>query len=186
MAEPTKLQVKTEEKKGQVLTPPEWRPFEGLRREVDRLFDSFGGGFWRSPFGRSVFDIEPFWRREIDPFWRREAAWTGVPAVDIAESDKAYEITAELPGMDEKNIEVKLVNGTLTIKGEKQEEKEEKKKDYYLNERRFGSFERSFAVPESVDETKIEAAFKKGVLTVTLPKKVEAQTPAKKIEVKAA
>jgi HSP20 family protein len=111
---------------------------------------------------------------------------TAVPAVDVAESEKGYEITAELPGMDEKNIEVKLVNGTLTIKGEKQEEKEEKKKDYYLNERRFGSFERSFAVPESVDEAKIEAAFKKGVLTVTLPKKAEAQTPAKKIEVKAA
>jgi HSP20 family protein len=100
--------------------------------------------------------------------------------------EKGYEIAAELPGMDEKNIEVKLVNGTLTIKGEKQEEKEEKKKDYYVNERRFGSFERSFAVPESVDEAKIEAAFKKGVLTVTLPKKAEAQTPAKKIEVKAA
>jgi HSP20 family protein len=178
MAEPTKLQVKTEEKKGQPATLPEWRPFESLRREVDRLFDNFGGGFWPSPFRRSAFDIEPF--------WRREAAWTAVPAVDIAESDQAYEITAELPGMDEKNIEVKLVNGTLTIKGKKQEEKEEKNKDYYLNERRFGSFERSFAVPESVDETKIEAAFKKGVLTVTLPKKVETQTPAKKIEVKAA
>ena len=171
MAEPTKLQVKTDEKKGQPATLPEWRPFETLRREVDRLFDSFGGGFWPSPFRRSTFDIEPF--------WRRERAWTAVPAVDVAESEKAYEITADLPGMDEKN----LVNGTLTIKGEKQEEK---KKDYYLNERRFGSFERSFAVPESIDEAKIEAAFKKGVLTVTVPKKAEAQMPAKKIEVKAA
>ena len=171
-----KLPVKTE--KAQRAALPEWRPFESLRREMDRLFDSFDSGFWRSPFGRSVFDVEPF--------WRRESTWTAAPAVDVAESEKAYEITAELPGMDEKNIEVKLVNGNLTIKGEKQEEKEEKKKDYYLSERRFGSFERSFGVPHSVDPSKIEASFKKGVLTVTLPKKAEAQTPAKKIEVKAA
>ncbi|HEY7298200.1 MAG TPA: Hsp20/alpha crystallin family protein [Xanthobacteraceae bacterium] len=178
MAEPTKLQVTTEEKKGQLAPVPEWRPFEALRREVDRIFDTFGGGFWPSPFRRSAFDIEPFWRREV--------TWSSAPAVDVAESQKAYEITAELPGMDEKNIEVKVANGALTIKGEKQEQKEEKKKDYYLNERRFGSFERSFGVPENVDESKIEAHFKKGVLTVTLPKKAEAQTPAKKIEVKAA
>ncbi len=86
----------------------------------------------------------------------------------------------------EKNIEVKLANGGLTIKGEKQEEKEEKKKDYYLHERRFGSFERCPRVPEGVDTDKIEATFKKGVLTLTLPKKSEAQKSAKKIEVKAA
>ena len=88
--------------------------------------------------------------------------------------------------MDEKNIEVKVANGNLTIKGEKQEEKEEKKKDYYLQERKFGSFERSFSIPEGVDTDKIEAAFKNGVLNVTLPKKPEAQKPAKNIEVKAA
>jgi len=83
--------------------------------------------------------------------------------------------------MDEKNIEVKLVNGNLTIKGEKKEEHEEKKKDYYLSERKFGSFERSFTVPEGVDADKIEASFKKGVLTVKLPKKPEAVKPKKKI-----
>ena len=177
----TKLAVKTakpEEKPGRSMATAGSWPFTGLRREIDRLFDDFAWGSWRSPFRRSLFNVEPFWRGEM--------SWGKAPAVDIADTAKAYEITAELPGMDEKNIEVKLVNGTLTIKGEKQEEKEEKKKDYYLNERRFGSFERSFAVPESVDEAKIEAAFKKGVLTVTLPKKAEAQTPAKKIEVKAA
>ena len=96
------------------------------------------------------------------------------------------EWVAELPGMDEKNIEVKLVNGGLTIKGEKREEKEEKKKDYYLHERHFGSFERCLTVPEGVDSSKIEATFKRGVLTLTLPKKPEAQKPAKRIEVKAA
>ena len=74
----------------------------------------------------------------------------------------------------------------MTIKGEKQEEKEEKRKDYHLQERSFGSFQRSFQLPETVDPDKIEASFKKGVLTVKLPKKPEAQKPAKKIEVKAA
>ena len=88
--------------------------------------------------------------------------------------------------MDEKNLEVKVADGNLIIKGEKQEEKEEKKKDYYLQERSFGSFQRSFELPESVDADKIEANFKKGVLTVKLPKKPQAQKAAKKIEVKAA
>jgi len=176
----TKLPVKTEEKKTEEKTTAlqTRRPFETLRREVDRLFEDFDRSSWRLPFRRSVFDIEPFWRREL--------TWGAAPAVDIVEKDNAYEVTADLPGLDEKNIEVKLVNGGLTIKGEKQEEKEEKKRDYYLHERHFGSFERHFRVPEGVDTDKIEANFKKGVLTVTLPKKLEAQKPEKKIAVKAA
>ncbi len=179
----TKVPVKTGEKTTQERSerssvPQEWRPFETLRREVDRLFDDFGQGFWRSPFRRSLAELEPLWSRKLT--WGAAA-----PAVDIVESDKAYEITVELPGMDEKNIDVKIVNGGLKIKGEKKEEKEEKEKDYYLSERRYGSFERYFSLPEGVDTDKIEANFKKGVLTVTLPKKAEAQKPAKKIEVKA-
>jgi HSP20 family protein len=179
MAEPvTKLPVRTERKGPQQTGALRaWRPFETLRREVDRVFDDFDGGLWSSPFRRSAFSMEPFWR-EMD--------WNTAMAVDLAETEKAYEITAELPGMDEKNIEVKLANGNLTIKGEKQEEKEEQKKDYYLHERHFGSFERSFRVPEGVDTDKIEAGFKKGVLTVTLPKTVEVQKAAKKVPVKAA
>ena len=112
----TKLPVKTEEK-ASTLGPAlqAWWPSESLRREVDRLFDDFGRGFWSLPFRRSTFAVEPFWRRE----W----AWGAEPAVDIAESDKAYEITAELPGMDEKTIELKLANGGLTIKGEKQKKR---------------------------------------------------------------
>ncbi len=175
----SKLPVKTEKKPAErpsALQP--WRPLESMRQEVDRLFDEFGRGFWRPPFGRSVFDLEPFWRRELG----RIAA----PAVDIVEKDNAFEVTAELPGMDEKDIEVKVADNYLTIKGEKQEEKEEKKKGYYLQERHFGSFERSFRVPESVDADKIGAAFKKGVLKVTLPKKPEARKPGKKISVKGA
>jgi HSP20 family protein len=165
-----------------------WWPVEGLRRAIDRLFDDYDRDFWSFPYRRSIFAAEPFWRRKL--------SWPATPAVDVAETDKTYEITAELPGMDEKNIEVKVVNGSLTIKGEKQEEKEEKRKeekrkeekrkDYYLHERHFGSFERSFDLPDGVDADKIEASFKKDVLTVTLPKKPEAQKPEKKIEVESA
>jgi HSP20 family protein len=172
----TKLPVNTDEKKTTAVQAR--HPFEGLRREVDRLFENFGRDLWRSPFSRSIFDIEPYWQREL--------TMPASPAVDIVEKDNAYEVTAELPGMDEKNIEVKLENGGLRIKGEKQEQKEEKKKDYYLQERQYGSFERYFSVPEGVDTDKIEANFKKGILTVTLPKKAVAQKPAKKINVKAA
>ncbi|HVI13689.1 MAG TPA: Hsp20/alpha crystallin family protein [Pseudolabrys sp.] len=159
------------------MTPSTLRPFESFRREVDRLFDDFSSGIWRSPFGRSFFDIEPF--------RRTEAAFGSVPAVDVTQTDKGYEITAELPGMEDKDVEVKLANGVLTIRGEKRDEKEEKQKDYYLRERSFGSFERSFQVPENIDTDKISAGFKKGVLTIMLPKSAEAQRAEKKIEVKA-
>jgi len=176
MAEPTKLPVKTEKSS---MVPTTWTSLEALHREIDRLFDDFGGGnFWRSPFRRSIFDMVPSWGRGV--------TWPTVPAVDITDTDKTYEITAELPGIDEKNVDVKVANGVLSIKGEKQEEKEEKKKDYYLRERNFGSFERSFQVPDGVDTDKIEARFKKGVLTVTLPKKPGVQAAAKKIDIKAA
>ncbi len=172
---PGKVPVKTDKP---AAVPQAWRPFESLRREVDRLFEDFDGGFWRSPFRVPSF--------EAAPFRRGETTFAAMPAVDVSETDKAYEITAELPGMDEKNVEVKLANGVLTIKGEKQDEKEEKKKDYYMRERSFGSFERTFAVPDGVDSDKIEASFKKGLLSVTLPKSAEAQKAEKKIAVKAA
>jgi HSP20 family protein len=174
----TRLPIKQESKSAVSSGGQAWHPYESLRQEIDRVFDYFGGrGFWQ-PFPQSLFAAEPLFRRELTR--------GTMPAVDVVESEKAYEVTAELPGMDEKNIEVKVADGNLTIKGEKQEEKEEKKKDYYLQERHFGSFERSFGVPDSVDPDKIEAVFKKGVLTVTLPKKAEAQKPAKKVDVKAA
>lgn len=174
----TKLPVKNEEKKAdRPAAPAEWRPFENLRREVDRLFDDFSPRSWR-PFGRALFDTEPFWRGEL--------SWGKAPAVDVVEKDKAYEITVELPGMDESNIDVKYSDGVLSIKGEKKEEKEEKKKDYFVSERRYGSFQRSFGVPDGVDADKIEANFKNGVLTVTLPKSPEALKKEKSIAVKKA
>jgi len=135
-----KIPVKVEAKApGRVPAPQTRQPFESLRRPI--------------------LDAEPFWGCEI--------SWHAGPAVDIAEEFNAYEVTAELPGVDEKDIEVKLVDGNLVIKGEKQERR---KKDYYLRERHFGSFERYFVLPEDADTSKIEASFEKGVLTVTLPK----------------
>jgi HSP20 family protein len=171
----TKMPVKTEA--GDAQRASERRPLANLRREIDHLFDDFLG-LGRRPAGRTLFDVEPFWRGEL--------SFTKAPAVDLIEKDKEYEITAELPGMDESNIEVKFADGLLTIKGEKKEEKEEKKKDYYLSERRFGSFHRSFQVPSGVDADKIVASFKNGVLTVTLPKTTEAQKQEKKIAIKKA
>ena len=161
----TKLPTKSEEKASE----QEWRPLATLRHEIDRLFDDFSR--WRHPIGRTVFDVEPFWQGEL--------TFGKAPAVDIAEREKDYEITAELPGMEEKNIDVKFADGILTIRGEKSEEKEEKKKNYYLSERRYGSFQRSFQVPEGVDADKIEASFKDGVLTVILPKSAQAQKSEK-------
>jgi HSP20 family protein len=175
MAEDTsKIPVTTDKAAPSELRPR--RPLESLRQEIDRLFDDFGVGTWRSPFRSSFFDM--------DPFRRAKAAFSGMPAVDVTETEKGYKVVAELPGMDEKNIEVKIANGMLTIKGEKQEERDEEKQDYYVRERSFGSFERTFQVPDGVDIDKVDASFKKGVLTVTLPKTAEAQKAEKKVTVR--
>src|SRR3974377_62553 len=100
----TKLVVKNEAKQPPT---PEFRPFANLRREIDRLFDDFAwGSSWRLPSSRSPFDGEPCGRSDIP--------WGKCPPVDIADTDKAYEITAELPGLDEKNVEVKFASGVLT------------------------------------------------------------------------
>ena len=173
MATETKLPV-TKTSAAPAVVGETWRPFQALRNEIDQIFDDFGNGFWNRPF-RSLARLERDLSKSIS-----------APAVDVAESDKAYEITAELAGLDEKNIDIKLVNGGLTIKGEKREESEEKQKDYYVSERRYGTFERYFTLPEGVNADKIEATFKNGVLKVTLPKTEEAQKPAKTINVKAA
>ena len=173
-----KVPVTSEERsvKAPTLSEP-WHPLENLRRQVDHLFEDFTRMPLRFPFSRSsAFEIEPFWRRDVFAH--------GIPAVDIAEKEKSFEITAELPGLDEKNIEIKLSNGNMIIRGEKKEETEEKKKDYYLSERHYGSFERIFSLPKGVDPDKIEAHFNKGVLTIELPKKPEAIKPEKVIPIK--
>ena len=168
----TRLPIKTEAKVAASAPAASWHPFEDLRHEVDRLFEDFGRGSWFRPL------------RSVEPLFQR--AVRGTPAVDIVENDAAFEIAAELPGMEAKNVEVTLRNGNIVLKGEKHEEKEEKSKDYYLKERQFGSFELSFAVPEGVDSSRIAAEFKNGVLKITLPKTAEAQKPVQKVEIKAA
>ena len=90
------------------LPPKNWRPFGNLRKEVDRLFENFEGDFPWLGERKSVFDLEPFFSGEM--------RWPQIPPVDVVEKDKRYEITAELPGLDEKDIEVEHDNGMLTIK----------------------------------------------------------------------
>ena len=172
-----KMHEHGDEKSSQVpVTTDFWRPLEKLRQQVDHLFEDFHRGSLVSPFSRGLFDVESFLPRDLIS--------RGLPAVDITEKDNSFEITAELPGMDQKNIEIKLSNGSLIIKGEKKEDKEEKHKGYYLSERHYGSFERVFNLPKGVDAEKIEAHFSKGVLSISLPKKPEAMKADKVVPIK--
>jgi HSP20 family protein len=173
-----KMPISSEEKTSQQPTATDSRrPFEKLRQQVDHLFEEFGRGSALSPFSRNSFDVEPFWRREL--------IGHGIPAVDIFEKEQSYEVTAELPGMDENNLEIKLSEGYLTIRGEKNVDREENRKGYHLSERRYGSFERVFNLPKGVDTDRIEAHFSKGLLTVSLPKKAEALKAEKVVQIKA-
>ena len=131
------------------LTP--WRPFGelgSLRREMDRLWDSF---FGERPLARA---------------WEREWA----PSLDVSETKDNFVVKAEVPGIDAKDIDISLTGDVLTIKGEKKQEKEEKEEDYHLVERSYGAFSRSIRLPAEVESTKIRASYKNGILRVTLPK----------------
>jgi HSP20 family protein len=108
------------------------------------------------------------------------------PAVEVTENDKMFKIAAELPGLEQKDIELTVSGNALTLKGEKRYEKDEKDKDRHMSERAYGSFQRSFTLPESVDRDKITAELTKGVLTITLPKSAAVQQPEKKIDIKTA
>ncbi|MCG8693444.1 MAG: Hsp20/alpha crystallin family protein [Minwuiales bacterium] len=139
-------------------------PFTSLHHEIDKLFADFGRGFRM-------------------PSMMMEA--TGMaPSIDVSETDSAIQVTAELPGVDEKDVEVNLTDGVLTIKGEKKSEKEDKGKDYHLVERAYGAFQRDIPLPYDIDTEKVDAKYAKGVLTVTLPKPPESKAKVKKIEVK--
>ena len=146
-------------------------PFSALKAEVDSLFDSFIGGLpaFSGMFGSSG---------------GRGFALT--PHMDVTETDNEIVVEAELPGIDEKEVSLSLQDGVLTIRGEKKHERDEEKENYRMMERRYGSFQRSFAVPDGVDTDKIEAHFKNGVLTITLPKTVQAQKNEKKIAIQKA
>lgn len=150
-----------------------WSTF---RRQVDDLFDNFSDGF-------QSFALKPF--AHLEHSWQKNLGGFAPLAVDVAETEKDYTITAELPGVEEKNVNVSVDSGTLVIKGEKHQEREEKVKSHFLSERSYGSFQRVFGLPAGTDESKIEAQFHNGVLTVTVPKNAEAPNP-RKVDVKAA
>lgn len=143
-------------------------PLFPLQKEMNRLFDAFTRGF----FDGGPLSEERGWMRDFSP------------TIDVKDTEKSIVLTAELPGMDEKDVEVSLTKESLVIKGEKKSDKEEKGKGYFRQERRFGSFQRVMPLPPTVDTGKAEAAFKKGVLTITLPKKPEAQVEVKKLNIK--
>ena len=151
-------------------------PFYDIRREMGRMFDRLWSGGFDSPLLRRMLP---------ETFEPGEAAFSvSSPAIDFAEDEKAYHLTAELPGMSEKDIDLTLSEDMLTISGEKHDEKEEARKDYHFSERRFGSFRRTVQLPQHIDRDKIEANFKNGVLRVTLPKTPDAMQRQKKIEIK--
>lgn len=154
-----------------------WDRFMNLRSEIDHLFDELHDNW---PFTSLAQRGKPV--ALTSPFVFGEA----LPAVDVCDKDDRIEVKAELPGMDEKDINVELTNRMLVISGEKKEEREEGEKEgnYYVSERRYGSFKRSIAVPEGIDHDDVDASFKKGVLTVTLKKTPESREKVKKIKVK--
>lgn len=140
----------------------------------------------RSPFrelARLEREMEDmFGRLPQWPFGDRERGWA--PAVDMIDQKDEIVLRADLPGIDEKDIEVTVQDGTLTVRGERKEEKEEKKENYYYSERTYGAFTRTLMLPTGVDPDKVKATFSKGVLEIHLPKAKEAK--GKKVEVKAA
>ena len=142
-------------------------PFSAMRAEMDRVFDAFlGPSFGRFPL-----------------LSRREPEDVVVPSIDIRETESELVVEAELPGLDEKDVSVTLNNGMLTLQGEKESEREEKKDDYHLMERSYGSFRRSFSVPDAIDADGVKATFQKGVLKVTMPKRAEAVKVEKRIPI---
>lgn len=142
---------------------PEPSAFRSLHREVDRIFDDFA---------RSVSSLADERGRGL------------VPSMDVAETDKEIEITAELPGLERKDVDITLEDDMLTIRGEKKLEAEEKEKNYHVNERSYGVFYRVLQLPPGIDPATVDASMSKGVLKIRIPK--PAHSEAKKIEVKEA
>lgn len=149
-----------------VLRDDDRDPFLSLHREVNRLFDDVFRGFGSG----------------LPAFGSASAFGAGWPSVEIADTDKEIKVTAEVPGLEEKDIEVLLNDGVLTLRGEKRSENEDK--DRQFSERYYGRFERRIPLGVEVDEDKVAASFRNGVLTVTLPKTEKAQTQVKRIAIK--
>jgi len=142
-------------------------PFRDLQREMNRLFDDFFSDFPLAPRGGE----------------RGLAAAGFSPRVDVSETEKEVKVSAELPGMDEKDISVEMDDAAITIRGERKEEKEDKGKNWYTREQSYGSFRRIVPLPASVQGEKASAKFKKGLLTITVPKREEEQAKRKAIKI---
>jgi HSP20 family protein len=155
--------------RNQQTTPSRYReegdPFMTLHREMNRLFDDVFRGFDMAPFG-SLGGMG------------RLAGW---PYVEVAETDKDVRISAELPGLEEKDVEVLMGDGVLTIRGEKKSEVDDKERAF--SERYYGRFERRIPLAWDVEDDKIDASFRNGVLTVTMPKSAESKTNVKRIAI---
>jgi HSP20 family protein len=143
-------------------------PFTEMRAEMDRIFDNF--------LGPNFFGRRPLVSRS-------EPSGNSTPTVDIRENDKEFVFEAELPGIAEKDVQVTVRDGVLSLKGEKKSERDEKKDTYHLVERSYGGFERSFRLPDSADEEKIAADFNQGVLRIVVPKRAEAVKAEKSIPI---
>lgn len=145
----------------------EFDPFRDFQRQMNRVFDDFFSDF---PLATRMGE-------------RGLATDVFTPRVDVSETDKEVRVSAELPGMDEKDITVELDDAAITIRGERKEEKEEKGKNWYTREQSYGAFHRIVPLPTSVNAEKASARFKKGVLTVTVPKREEEQAKRKAIRI---
>ncbi len=144
-------------------------PFYSLQRQMNSLFDDFFSGFDAAPRSLATGGFGAF-----------------SPSIDVKESDKDFVIRAELPGVEEKDIDVTVTNDSVTIKGEKKEEKEDKGKNYYYMERSYGSFNRVIPLGAETDADKAEASFKNGVLNITVPKSAREKAKGTKVPIKAA
>ena len=147
-------------------------PFSQIRQEIDRVFDSAFSGFGFPSIG---------FGRELTP--AAQTDWLK-PTLDVGASDKEYTISVELPGVDEKDVQLELINDTLKIKGDKKQQKEEKEKNYYRMERSYGSFQRVLSLPEDADQDNIKAVYKNGIMNITIPRKAAPKTEVKQIEIK--
>jgi len=140
-------------------------PLARLRNEMDNLFERFFGETW----GTSMLESLP-----------ARMGWG--PRIDLAETENEITVRAELPGIDPNEVNVEVMGNTLTIRGEKKQHKEEKRESYHYVERQYGAFNRRVELPSTVDQSKVNAAYKNGVLTITMAKRPDAK--AKRITVK--
>jgi HSP20 family protein len=164
--------VKRKEQKSTLNDNVSYHPIIQLHREMDRLFENALRGFGLSSISNELFT---------------PLSSSGLlkPELDVAVTDKEYSITVEVPGVNEKDVKIEIVDNTMTIRGEKKQEKEEKEKDYYRVERSYGSFQRVLSLPEDANQDDVKATFKNGVLTIKMPRKaLPIKTDLKKIEIK--